>query len=480
MERILADSKISIADKQRCIQAFADRYPSSEKIAEYQQELNQAKKRRRRVRVALAAVLFLILGFGAYLYDRLNYDKIQRLAAEKPQEALTKLKEFQKWHPTRHLFAVTTPQEEEALERQLQTSIVEHRKEELVARLRAILKDSPLAKFDEVLTLTAKYRSETKAPLPDDLLILEADCRERAAETDLEELQREEGRLTPSEQGVVFVKNDPWIKSMNTLVTHADGLLKKHASTRAVSFIRKARDSYLSRLDEHDYDIARAYSRRNPQSFQTRLERYRTYLERHPQGAYVTQVKEAIEAVDRLWDKHDFRAVRDHFRDKPKELKTLVALSEKYLLIHPKGKYRSHANELLRWAARVKGEREYQVTLVRGDFDSGKTRRWYTKGPDFAITIEVNGVRYGPSSIVKNNYHPEWKYTFPRPIRWKMGDKVRIIAIDYDYWNIKTLDHSSREGDVLSMCLLSGRTHANGHTLYFSSDFWVPKMPVLD
>ena len=40
---------------------------------------------------------------------------------------------------------------------------------------------------------------------------------------------------------------------------------------------------------------------------------------------------------------------------------------------------------------------------------------------------------YGPSPVVRNTHRPIWDYTFPRPIRWKLGDPVTIRIIDYDW-----------------------------------------------
>ena len=42
-------------------------------------------------------------------------------------------------------------------------------------------------------------------------------------------------------------------------------------------------------------------------------------------------------------------------------------------------------------------------------------------GAHLSVEIEVGGVRYGPSTIARRGYSPEWDYEFSRPVRWKSG-----------------------------------------------------------
>ena len=58
---------------------------------------------------------------------------------------------------------------------------------------------------------------------------------------------------------------------------------------------------------------ARNYSARQPLNFQTRREAYQRYLDRHPGGASAAEARTAVVTIDADWDRHDFRAVRDHF-----------------------------------------------------------------------------------------------------------------------------------------------------------------------
>ena len=91
------------------------------------------------------------------------------------------------------------------------------------------------------------------------------------------------------------------------------------------------------------------------------------------------------------------------------------------------------ATELLRWTERVTAIGEYRVILGDGHFDK-KVARFFSLGPDLSVELEVAGIRYGPSIITVNQYDPQWNYEFPRRIRWKLGDPVRIIVTDHDYW----------------------------------------------
>ena len=53
---------------------------------------------------------------------------------------------------------------------------------------------------------------------------------------------------------------------------------------------------------------------------------------------------------------------------------------------------------------------------------------------------------YGPSPVVRNTHRPIWDYTFPRPIRWKLGDPVIIRIIDYDWSDQRGLTPQQPQG----------------------------------
>ena len=80
--------------------------------------------------------------------------------------------------------------------------------------------------------------------------------------------------------------------------------------------------------------------------------------------------------------------------------------------------------------------------------------------------------------MVRNTHRPIWDYTFPRPIRWKLGDPVTIRIIDYDWSDTTVYTLNSRKGDPLAMRLLSGtvKPSKGGRTsLVFASDFARPR-----
>src|SRR5262249_45361183 len=153
--------------------------------------------------------------------------------------------------------------------------------------------------------------------------------------------------------------------------------------------------------------------------------------------------------------KHDFRAVRDHFVARPGDLGELNNGAQHYLAVHPHGKYAPAAQELLRWSEKTASTSEYKVVLKSGAFER-KIAFWLSRGPDLSVEIEVAGVRYGPSHVIKNQYSPEWEYEIPRAVKWKRGDPVRIRVYDHDYWKRKVVEVASDDDDPLAMRLLSG------------------------
>src|SRR5262249_14574589 len=147
--------------------------------------------------------------------------------------------------------------------------------------------------------------------------------------------------------------------------------------------------------------------------------------------------------------------------------------------VHPQGRFRDSAQDVLRWTERVTQPGEYRVTLKNGSFDTGAAA-WLSRGPDLSVDLEGNGVRCGPSNIVAPSYNPEWNYEFPRRIRWKLGDVVRITVTDNYYWKRTVLHTGNEDGDLLGMRLLSGDVEVDKYRLTFESDFTMPAMPKIE
>jgi hypothetical protein len=232
-------------------------------------------------------------------------------------------------------------------------------------------------------------------------------------------------------------------------------------------------------LDERVIEIARAYSAKNPFNFQTRHEHYQRYLDKYPNGTHSSEALAAIQAIQSEWDKHDFRAVRDHFLGKPGDIPELVARCRTYLAVHPSGRFTSAATDLLRWSERVTAPGEYRVTLREGQFER-KIARFFSRGPDLSVEIEVAGVKHGPSSFTKNRYEPEWNYEFPRRIRWKLGDPVTVRVIDNDWRKRTMVELYSTDGDQLAIRMLTGELWSGNNRVTFDSDFRMPVLPAIE
>jgi hypothetical protein len=264
------------------------------------------------------------------------------------------------------------------------------------------------------------------------------------------------------------------------VVKQADRFLSEFGSASCAAEARLCRQAVLRRLDERDIQAARAYSARNPLNFQTRREHYQKYLLQHPtDGAFTKEAEEALRTIAGQWDKHDFRAVRDHFVRDPGNTGGLVAHCRRYLAVHPDGKFKPQAVELLRWSERVTAPGEYRVVLRSGSFDSS-IGRWFTRGPKLSVEIEVNGVRHGPSTISYNTFHPEWEFEFPRRIRWQLGQPVVVRVKDHNWSEKVVMEVASEPNDPLAIRLLCGEVTAGGQRLLLTSDFAMPVLPRIE
>jgi GTPase SAR1 family protein len=457
---------------QRCVACFGRRYPDTAAARKYTVRLRQLRRKQLRRRLLAGGSALLAMVLALWGYDAWGQHQVRRFAevsADDPSALLQQWQAFQRWHPTRRLFLATGSHAESERLRELQQQVREKRCEEQLAQMRRQAADpdaSPEAAWEEF----QKFREEFPERNIDEAvqefrttLKARRDAeRERKALAAHEELVRKEAQTELPAQ-----------------IARAETFLADYGDTENGSDVRLRLAGYLRRVEEQTIEAARLYSTRQPFNFLTRQENYIKYLQRYPQGVFADEARKALDAIALEWDKHDFRKVRDHFQDKPGEVKELIVLCRAYLAGQPLGRYRDSATSLLRWSERVRGESDYKVTLKSGSFDP-KSAGYLSRGLYLSVELEVNGVAYGPSTIVKRSAEPEWNYEFPRSIRWKLGDQVRIRVTDHYYWRRTIMDVRSEDGDLLGMKMLSGSVDSGKHSVVFESDFGMPVLPKLE
>jgi hypothetical protein len=457
---------------ERAVAGFLARYPGAPSGREFQSRLRAARARRNRRRAAGVAAGLLAAIVGLWTYDAIGAQQARSFATandEDPVAVRQHWESYQRWHPTRHLLRPAARAAEKERLAELDARI---REQERTARLAALRRaaDDPDADLDAVHLAFRHFRADFPEFDADrEWQGLQARftaranaAREKKALAAFRDLERAEAR-----------------GALPSLIDLATTFLGNYAGTAPEAEVARRRAAYLARLDTRDFEVARDYSRKNPLNFTTRRQRYRDYLDRHPRGAHASQAQTAMTTILAEWDRHDFRKVRDHYQAKPGAVRQLMTLCRTYLSAHPQGRYQSKAQELLRWAERVSEPGEYKVVLKSGEF-SKKVAHMISRGAYLSVTLEVGGVRYGPSTIVARSYSPEWDYEFPRRIRWQAGDPVRIIVTDNYYWKRQVADLSSDDDDQLAMRLLAGEVEVSKGTLVFSSDFKMPAVPRVD
>jgi hypothetical protein len=457
----------------RCVAAFAQRYPGSAAANSYQQRLRSltARRRRRRVFTGVAVAASLAAALGAYdVLGRRNAECFAADHAGDPAAVLANWQAFQAYHPTRSLFQAAAT---EAEEQQLRELAAEARRQECANRLAELRRHAadpdadPEAAWQEFLAFRASYPEAEVGP---DLQYLRDAVKARRDEQVARKARQAYDTLVSAGQQSA---------DLPVLLAQGDRWLRLYAGAAEEGDVRRWRDAVLMRLDERDIEAARAYSAREPFNFQTRREHYQHYLDRHADGAFRAEADAALKTIDADWDRHDFRVVRDEFLAKPGDIPELVARCRSYLAVHPQGRFRDAAGELLKWSERVTAPNEYKVTLHGGHFDR-KVARFFSLGPDLSVELEVAGVRYGPSNITVNRYDPEWNYEFNRPVRWKLGDRVVIRVTDHDWKDRVVVEIASDDGDPLAMRMLAGEVNAGPNRLSFTSDFALPALPTIE
>jgi hypothetical protein len=458
---------------ERCVAAFARRYPDAPATARHRERLRAliGRRRRRRVVAGLLSAACLVMGLGGYdIFGRRGAERFAADHADDPAAVLARWQTYQAQHPTRALFQPGATRAEEG---QLRELAAEARRRECDARLADLRRGGadpdadPEAVWQQFLTFRADY---PEADIDSDLQQLRDSVKARRDEQLAHKARQAYDELVSAEQRSF---------DLPVLLALSDRWLRSYPGQAQESEVRRRRDACLARLDERDLEVARAYSAREPLNFQTRREHYQHYLDRHPDGAFRPEAEAALKAIDADWDRHDFRAVRDQCLAKPGDIAELVARCRTYLAVHPQGQFKDAAGDLLKWSERVTAPNEYKVTLRGGQFEK-RIARFFSRGPDLSVELEVAGVRYGPSNIVVNRYDPDWNYEFTRPVRWKLGDKVIIRVTDHDWRDRVVVEIASDDGDPLGMRLLAGEANSGPNRLTFESDFALPALPRIE
>jgi hypothetical protein len=458
---------------EKAVACFGRRYPDAAAAKRFRQRLVDEKRGRRRRRVLFGAGIAAGLLATLWGYDLYGYQRVSRFGAEHeddPAIVAENWRSYQSWHPTRHVFWGDTERHEGDRLRDLDALARDRERNHQLAALRQRAADVDADPEEVWQQFHAFHAAFAEAELPDEMASLHDRVEVRRERQIAERARRAYDELRAA---------DGQMPDLPALIESADRFLRDYPTSDLAEEVRRRRDACLARLEDRDLEQARAYSARQPLNFQTRRELYQRYLDRHPDGTLRKEAEEALRVIEADWDKNDFRAVRDHFVARPGDLGELNNRAQHYLGVHPHGKFAHAAQELLRWSEKAASPSEYKVVLKSGAFDR-KIAFWLSRGPDLSVEIEVAGVRYGPSQVIKNQYSPEWDYEFPRPVKWKRGDPVRIRVYDHDYWKRKVVEIASDDDDPLAMRLLSGETWSGANLVTFESNFALPVLPTIE
>jgi hypothetical protein len=465
----------------RATKTFARRYPDAPSVGDFKRRLFRQKWRKRLHRTLTVVALFAAAWVGLWAYDFQGERKVRLFAQEYPDDPAAVLeawRSYHLWHPTRRLVRPGAARAEQEDLAELERVRRDRECEERLAELRRRAGD-PDADPEAVWGDFLRFRGD----FPEHDLDGESrQLRERikkASDSRREERARVERRKRERQARLALrdLERAEQSATLSALVELSTRLLKEHAGTSLEAELLRKRAGYLARIDERDFEAARDYSTRYPNNFYTRKQKYQQYLDRHPGGKRADQARLEVSRIAREWDRHDFRTVIDHYKAKPAAVKELRTRCRSYLSAHPGGGYRDKAHELVRWCDKVSEPGEYRVTLKSGSF-SKKAAFLVSRGTSLSVEIEVGGVRYGPSTIVKRSYSPEWDYEFPRRVRWKLGDGVRVIVTDNYYWKRKVADVTF--DDDLAIRKLNGEVEVTYGSVTFSSDFSMPAVPKVE
>jgi hypothetical protein len=526
LRRIWQEAPYNLALLGRALDCFRRRYPDAPLARELAVKL-RALFRRRRLHRGLtglaAAVAFLI---GLLAYDVLGAWRAQRFAtdnSDSPSAVLDYLRSYRAWHPTRHWFRASAARAEQDQLHALDEKVRDGERAGALVEVRR-LADDPDTDADKAWHLFRAFREKFPEPDTDAEATRTAlrgkrlaavrhkaedadadtetvwqlfrsfsnDFPEQDIDADLQqfkkalEARRNAARERKAAEVYAAIQREEAAGNLGALIEKVDGFLSTYAGTaaavkaasRRAEYVRQ-RDEALRRQQEQVLEAARSYSAKNPLEFMSRIKEYQKYLSTYPGGTFEKDARDAIAAIEVDWDRYDFRQVRDHYQEHAGDVKELATRCRYYMAAHEKGRFAESARSLLRWTEQVTEARDYKVVLKSGSFDP-KSVGWLSRGLYLSVELEVAGARYGPSTISSRTCTPDWDYEFPRRVRWKLGDKVRIIVTDHYYWNRVILDYSTPDDALVGMMNLSGDVAVGVHRLTFESDFNMPVLPKIE
>ncbi len=498
----------------RCVAAFERRYPRSDRSGDFRRRLAEGRRRKLRRGLARATLAAGLLVAGLAGYDYWGYrDAALFSRAENPAPAVARRwDDLVAWHPSLRIFfpaesrKALASRDEWAVKAAAAQVFVGTAAPDAAEKLAPLKERTPTlaiavreveraqerarqeARWAEVRSEAAASADEPDAPLkavrgflrefPDSAHRAEADALLASLRT------RVESRVANRERQVI----DDLIRSsglpnanLNDLIDQSRQFLAEHPESRFRPEVDRLLDDFVKAVDDRDIEKARDFSRRNPTDFARRIDRYGEYLKAHARGGrYISEATEAKDRVLRAWDLDTYRRAFDHLAAHPNDVAEVARQLRDYLAQHPEGRRVAEARRYLEWWDKVSAARDYHVTLRRGSFDA-KLGSTFGGAPDLGVIVEVAGIAYGPSPVIRNNYRPIWDYTFSRPIRWKLGDPVTVKVIDHGYWSeTPVVILSSKKGDPLALRMLSDTikpTKGGTTTLVFASDFKVPDLP---
>ena len=500
-----------VARLGRCLKAYEKRYPESSHSRQFRKKLKSLRRSLLHKRVLSTAALAGLAVGGVAAYDVAGYRLAVRFEQGNAAPAVAqRWTEMRSWHPTMSLFFPRMEEDARARSARWAVAAADQKVQQgtaspEVTQELAVLKE----KSPELAPAIARVEAAQEKRQHDDLwkqiqadLAIPGEDPQKIRDKVVALLRAYPNSAQRDQATALVVKLSDQIAKVSTdrdrklvenlaLAARIPKADLQDVLRRARLFLDQNPDTGLrqelealvadvtTRIDDRDIETARDYSRKYPTNFATRLERYQDYLKTHSGGGkYVSEAMDAKTQILKDWDLHTYRQAYDHLVSHPEDINEVARLLRDYLRDHADGRFARPAREFIAWWDKVHQPQTYKVTLRRGEFDEKLTKYLSGGGPDLSVIVEVAGVRYGPSPVVKNNLKPIWDWSFPKPVVWKLGDPVSIQITDHDWWDSPVDSFKSKPNDPLALRSLNSTIKCDdGARLTLSTDFKVPELP---
>ena len=160
-------------------------------------------------------------------------------------------------------------------------------------------------------------------------------------------------------------------KKLNQKIFILQQFIDRHSDHEYSQEARDRIKDIQSRIEDRDFNklLTKIEALPVDQNYEKQaIELYQSYLQKHPSGAYATEIKKKIKQIPKVIDDTDFAAISLISK---RDIRKRLSAYQTYLYKHPQGKHRKSVNKLLNDLSEI-----YFLSMEKEADNCKKQQRW--------------------------------------------------------------------------------------------------------